>query len=160
MNKHQAIDPAGKVHTRNSASRIYTHTVVAHRNYQRELAEAQKAYNGRSHFDWYSKRAKGQIDRNQWENDEQYAAKVADAQAEAIKKLNGTTTLADYEAMLIAQQIAQVEKNKAAGAYEEWLNMGWCGRRDLAVKLAGSCDGWRINPRILEATMTSTKKKA
>lgn len=62
MNKHQAIDPAGKVHTRNSASRIYTHTVVAQRNYEREMA--------------------------------------------------------------------------------------------------GSCDGWRINPRILEATMTSTKKKA
>lgn len=153
--KYIAIDPAGVAHKRSTESRTYTHTVVVSGGYQAALNSAKSRgweKTERSNFDYYTRIAEGRSEfypSKRWcalspdrytpeqiaEEDARLtvsdAAKVADAKA----RIEGHTADSYIEA-LRAARIARVEERKAAGDFDAWKNAGWCGRRDLAEKLA------------------------
>lgn len=151
---YKAIDPNGVVHTRKSA-RTYTHTVVAQYNKAVNLARANDKEwtktDGRS-YDYYVKIATGNdpypqknysgTAEEQAEVDANNAKRVADAKA----RIDGLTR-DEYIAKELAGRIAAVE----ATDFEEWHNLGWCGRIDLAQKLASGAANFYHNATILEA---------
>lgn len=83
--------------------------------------------------------------------DYEFAKYVTAAQRAEYARLIKLGT-AGYAAEQLAIKLAQIEKYKAEGYYDKFANDGWCGRRDLAQKLADSCrkDG-RLEVTILEA---------
>lgn len=153
-----AIDPAGKPHTRKT-DRVYTHTVVVRQS--NELAEAAYArYEpGRRKLDaenyvfdkklstveglraWYVR--KGFDPNAKWVNLPEEAAKHA-------KALRGCATAEAFVELKAAERRAAFEAEKAAGHFERYLNAGWCGRPDLALKLAAKQQGF-AEVRVLEA---------
>jgi hypothetical protein len=62
-------------------------------------------------------------------------------------------TKADYVAELRATFRAVVAQNYANGVYDRWEIVGWCGRPDLAHKLAAStlARGYHAEAKVLEA---------
>ena len=117
---YTAIDPAGRTHTRTTASRSYTHTVVSKRSYQAALADAQskQSYDmDLRNFKFYAENA----DRHP----ERVAGHTPESYAEAQR----------------AARVASVEAQKAKGFFDEYVNWGWCGRADLALKLLAKAQG-------------------
>jgi hypothetical protein len=147
-----AVDPMGIVHRRTSDRRTYTHTVVGKRSYaaalaavtakhwrasdvqnfhyQTAIAEGRDPYPSKN---WCSERhTTEQIVATQVRVDAENAARLIKARAEIAPH-------ADAEAYAVAMQIeriADVDKANAEGGYDRYDNLGWCGRLDLAQKLA------------------------
>ena len=135
-NKHTAIDPAGVVHTRNSSSgRVYTHCVVARDSFEKRMkrALAPQSYEVEN-FHYYKN-------------------------AGVTSKMEGCNSAEEYVALQQANRVAAVNAKPVA----DWMNLGWCGSHQLAVKkLHGSNYEGGANfseAVILEATMTQSKSK-
>ena len=156
-NKFTAVDPAGIVHKRTSQNRVYSHTVVGRRSFNANLKAAQEGHipTERSNFKFYMAYVNGTSEylaKKSWENEEQHKRRVDDEVARAVSALAGTTTFEQYRAMLRENAIARVMKAQREGQYDKYVNLGWCGRLDLAQKLAsGSLAKNYEDVRILEA---------
>jgi uncharacterized protein (DUF427 family) len=144
--KHFVIDQNGKKHTRTSQGRVYSHCVIVRDVYELALARAQIGTrlnaNYISNFNYYVSLAAGTNEHSKpwsWEKPEDAAERIAKQRAKAEKEIAGIATPAQYLEKLIAEDIAAVEKQKAEGKYDEFGVYGWCGRRDLAKKLAAKC---------------------
>ena len=141
MTKFTAIDPAGKTHTRTSKTRTYTHTVFALPSSVTAVLwanskEARKMH--RENFAYYSEMASGKssfLDKRSYETAEQNADRRANAMENAVKTLGGCKSAQDYEYMMVARDLDGIQKQRIAGYYDTYQNMGWCGRADLAQKL-------------------------
>lgn len=156
--KHFVIDPAGVKHTRTSESRKYSHTVVYQDSYEHaKLMAVAKDWEktDRSNFAYYLSHVNGTsvyLAKKTWETDEQHAARVAREVADAETRLNGCRDVESYLAMEQAQRLAAVEEKQAKGGFDRWCNAGWCGRIDLAHKLADKWTGPAyLNTTILDA---------
>lgn len=147
MNKHIAILPDNTIATRNSKTRVYTHCVAVRDCSEDAMKRALEAGN-RKHVkeshEYAIRESNPQTAR--WNHtDEQLARFRADA----------ALTFDEYQAKLIADEVAAVEENRANGYYSKWGVVGWNGRRDLAEKLAASEAGhaYRAEVKIIEVQM-------
>jgi hypothetical protein len=157
-----AIDPNGVEHKRTSDRRTYTHTVVFQKSYAKALERASQLYKvDGENFDYYVELAAGQHQRVTPDSGyhASYSAEfIANAranqiaenerrQASAKETIEGHTR-ESYQRLKRDERVAEVERGKANGHLDhDWFNAGWCGRLDLAQKLAAGYD----NARILEA---------
>lgn len=147
---YEAIDPAGRVHKRSTDRRTYTHTVVFLPSYTADMARADKDYpvDGDNH-DFHVKMVQwGGVykgERRPWHTDEQIAADLAKYQALAAEYPSREAAIAGKR----AERVAFVNARKDAGYYAIYQNAGWCGRLDLAQKLAAKTPGLSVT--ILEA---------
>lgn len=150
-----AIDPNGTVHKRTTAHRSYTHTVVARWSYDHELRAA-------SNPEWAT------VDQQNYRyfvaESDPVTAKYAiteEKRASYRERIEGYSE-ADYVAKMQAERIAKVEAEKAAGAYDEYRNLGWCGRLDLAVRLKDQTESKAAyrDVTMLDAVKVEKKEKA
>jgi hypothetical protein len=139
-----ATDAAGIKHTRNS-DRVYTHTVVIKGGYERDLRAANDmAYAAKEANDLWAQVGKG-LEGYVANGLRKHAILGRDyfvkrfAEDSAIVAQFGTA--AAYIDSKRAAHVARVEAEKAAGRFEKWGNIGWCGRLDLAQKLAAKYQG-------------------
>lgn len=135
MNKHFAIDPNGNVHTRNSKTRVYSHTVVARLN--REEADKQTLRvaedAARTNYEFYCGR-KGTAYTN-WKG-EPDTCYVHDKEYHSAAEF-----IADYPSVedAVAYEVGKAQAKidaRTDSYYDDFFNLGWNGRRDLAEKLA------------------------
>lgn len=154
-----ATDAAGTVHKRTSENRTYTHTVVALPSYEFDMAQNDKDWEvDAKNFGYYVQIATGhdphptrnyRADYPEKWTAEEIAAGQAHADAENAKRIQDAAdrvtghTRETYVAAQRAERAAKVNARKAKGYYGEWVNLGWCGRPDLAQKLAGQAQGGR-----------------
>lgn len=139
-----AIDPNGVSHKRSTERRAYTHTVVFQKSkkYHIEKAIAGHKYhvetgeyllacvaNGKHlslmYFDAYAR------------DTDRQARDVA----QAIADLDGAKNAVEYADKKVTQHVAELE----ARDWTVFENAGWCGRLDLAQKLAASTVGLHIS---------------
>jgi hypothetical protein len=86
-----------------------------------------------------------------WRTDAQQATYNADQIARATASLAGATTLAEYLAGQDAKRRAAFAASVAAGAYTQYVVMGWSSRADLARRLAGGLGEFYCKAAILDA---------
>lgn len=152
-----AIDPNGKEHKRTSDSRTYTHTVVVQHVKAAHMAIATSkgfADADASNYDYMVECAAGthrNVTRTRTPADfhpsysaEYVANAIAARNAENAKRIAEAKafiakypTKEAYVAARLAERVAAVE----AKDFTIWHNLGWCGRHDLAVKLASKAPG-------------------
>jgi hypothetical protein len=155
-NHFYVIDPQGVAHTRSSKNRTYTHTVLIFRGPAMEaaaLARAQRSTLADSikthatYISWSQCVDLGSRPRPIVAGDYlnqrglEHVAKFASAEA--------------YEASQLAWRLQCHAKDVAKGQYSKWHNAGWCGRPDLAVKLAAQ---ETVTTKILEAQVGKPPK--
>jgi hypothetical protein len=158
--KYSATDANGLVHTRTSA-RVYTHMVAVRPSYDYAISRARRhgkndASNFAENFAYYTQQiAQGgyYTTPQSWHTPESFAAENARHVERAIEALHGAATADEYAAIMIAKAVADVEAKKAEGYYDTLGSAGWCGRPDLADKLAAKERGepWNAEVVILEA---------
>lgn len=148
---YTATDANGVEHTRKT-ERAYTHTVVFQRSKDAaiERANADVARNT-AHAREQFHHAAASIEENKAFlrakrcdilcRDDVYATKMQD-EGKAFVVQFGTPE--GYAAAKLAEALAAIE----ATDWTIWHNAGWCGRRDLALKLAGKTSGAVILPAI------------
>lgn len=154
---YTATDSSGQVHTRKS-ERTYTHTVVARRSFDRAMQLADMNWaSDRDNFAYFAKIAAGNDPypaRNWLRGDnvhpswavtpEKIAAHQVEVDAENAKRLADAIertaghTVDSYVAAKRAERVAGILRKRAEGYYDVFVNLGWCGRRDLAEKLVRS----------------------
>lgn len=136
MNKYVVIDANGKKHTRNSR-RVYTHVVL----YRDSKEAAIRLANVKPHWHkenfWYHHAfldgTSKWLERAPYEKDDaQYKLRVEREVERSRKALMGCTTPDEWWDAIRADALAAIEKID----YTAWAAEGWCGRHDLAVKLA------------------------
>lgn len=130
--KHFVIDPNGKRHTRTSQNRTYAFAVIVRDGYQQALARATSTNCDAQHarnYAYYVALANGTHAHCSFSDAER---SIASAKA----KIADCPTVEAYLAKLTADAVAAVEAAKAKGKYDEFGVYGWCGRYDLAQKLA------------------------
>lgn len=151
-----ATDPNGIEHRRTSDRRTYTHTVVFQKSKKLHIESAIAGHkqhvstgewmlacvaNGKHlslmHFDHYAK------------DIERQARDVTDC----IEKLNGAKNAVEYADRQVTETVADLESRD----WSVYWNAGWCGRADLAQKLAASITAG-LNVTILPATVFGRAK--
>lgn len=146
MNKFTAVDPNGTVHTRNSKTRTYTHTVVA---LPSSLASTMAAMSTaarkmhRSNFKYHMAFVDGTsqwLQRNTFETEVQYLERSAMEIERSAVELEGCDNAEDYVNMKIVQAYRGIREAMARGYYDTYQNLGWCGRADLAAKLKATSE--------------------
>jgi hypothetical protein len=161
MNKHTATDRTGTVHTRNSANRVYTHTVVARPCYKSALEVAvSPGHQDESNFAYYAAYLDGTsrfLVKPAYRSEEAHAEQCEKDIARAREKIGEAKTVAEYVAMKRQARLAAVEEARVAGGYEIFGNLGWCGRLDLAQKLAAGASPYWTEVTILPVTMERGK---
>jgi hypothetical protein len=129
-------DPNGQKHKR-TTRRTYTHVVM----YRDSKAYAMEYANTKwTHFNsnfWYHQAyingTSKWLERNAWENDDQYATRVKSDVERAEKANRGCATPDELWEIVRAEQVAAV----MAKDFTKYQILGWCGRLELAVKQAG-----------------------
>jgi hypothetical protein len=165
-----AIDPNGVEHVRTSDRRNYSHTVVAQYNkadHMNRAVDPNWAKTDGSNWDYHAKIANGNDpypskcylgNHPDKYSAEQIAEEVVTVAATNAKRVEDAKTFVsitreEHIAKMLADRIAAVE----AKDYNGWHNLGWCGRRDLADKLASGKDGngggYYHNATVLEAVI-------
>lgn len=151
-----ATDPNGIVHKRTSQNRQYTHTVVALRSKALALAAAvsKDAHRNRvANFQFHREYLDGTsrfLERRTWQTEQQHQEQMATDIQRAREELQGDMDVNDYVARKQREALEDVEKADLAGQFTRYENLGWCGRFDLAQKLASSSGNW-LDVTILEA---------
>jgi hypothetical protein len=143
MTKLTVKDPSGKVHTR-TTKRTYTHVVFARQSRDWHLKDAQsRPYHHTANF-WYHKAfvdgTSKWLERHGWESEEQHKKRVEQDVKRAKYCLRGCETPDELWELIKVEQMEAFEKID----FDKWHVMGWCGRLDLAQKLAVS-DCWTDN---------------
>lgn len=147
-----AVDPNGFEHVRTSDRRHYSHTVVYQRDKAAHEARAKKRHaqhidTGRYYLQCIAKGFHESLMQfDHYAKDQgRHDADVKDAYA----KLAGCTTAESYAAAMVANELLKLD----AEDWSAYWNAGWCGRYDLAQKLANACGG--LNVTILPALVKS-----
>lgn len=143
--KHSATFD-GCTFTRGSQSRIYTHAVLIRYSTAEERvkceADARRSFH--TNLDYHQQYAAGTSEflrRNSWETEAQHLERttknVAEARAWLALGVEGhvAAALARFDANIVKHPYPTSD---GAGFYS---CAGWCGRLDLAQKLASSCNG-------------------
>lgn len=148
--KYFVIDPTGTRHTRTTKNRTYTHAVLALPSYELTLAAVKDRSHpetirtDKSNYQYHRALLDGSspyLVKPDWDKDEAgFNARRAKDIEKAKERVGDCPTFEDYRAKLLREAIASVEQAKANGYYDRWQDKGWCGRLDLAVKLAASHD--------------------
>lgn len=129
-----AIDPAGRTHSRNS-KRVYTHCVVYQQSKARMIEWAHKMResdlrNARYYLDIIKHGyAPNLMDFPHYRDNKEAHARDVEL---AKDHLNGATTPEAYADRILSETLAKLETKD----WTVWYNAGWCGRFDLAQKLA------------------------
>jgi hypothetical protein len=138
---YTATDFNGVVHTRSTKSRAYTHTVVRQHSkvdaYARSETDSKRWDTQQAKEEFMLARStieeiKAWLVRKQCAilaRDDAYATERK-AKAEVFVATHGTVEA--YVAAKLAERAARIE----ATDWSIWHNVGWCGRIDLARKLA------------------------
>lgn len=132
--KYFAVDANGVEHTRKSA-RVYTHAVVYRDQLNERIAQANdKGWikTDRSNYRYY---------RNLVEGTHSYSC-ITEADIEKARKL--TDGVSEEEFVIREKNLRVARAN--AGDYTSWHCAGWCGRLDLAQKLAAKYTDAKILP--------------
>lgn len=155
-NVFTAIDPNGVEHKRTSESREYAHTVVFRKDKRLMMHYATQEGHTKqdgSNYDYYRECAAGTHEHvTHVTGREGYHPSYSDADVARMqaaqreknaKSIAYAKTQTDglsrdaYIKHKRAERVARVE----ATDFNEFHNAGWCGRLDLAQKLAGSIHG-------------------
>lgn len=139
-----AIDANGKKHTRKS-ERGYSHTVVYQSIKSEDMAWATSSdwrKTDGENYDYSAACIKNGKHMNlmgfaHYQNDTGRHAKHV---AESIDFIRGAKSREEFMSDRQAERVASVE----ARDYSVWHNAGWCGRLDLAQKLAAKHTGAKI----------------
>lgn len=135
MTKYFVIDANGKKHTRNS-KRTYTHVVLYRDSKEAALRMADRKDMHLVDNFWYHHAfldgSSKWLARRDWETDTGYNARVNEEIERSRKALRGCKTPDEWHAVLRQEAIDRIN----ARDYDQWHAEGWCGRHDLAVKLA------------------------
>lgn len=134
----------GQTFTRNSKSRVYTHCVVAKPSIECALERAQsKAARDlhRSNYRWYQKTlaCEGRrFEQSKYVTDEVYREQCQRHIDDAIEELAEAQSEDEYISRKVGEELAGIAAQEAKGFYDTWAECGWCGRLDLAQKLAAT----------------------
>lgn len=147
-----AIDPNGATHKRTSVSRTYTHTVCSKPNYEYELKHASEP-RIQDGINWgfscqmvaWGGLYKGE--RKSWDTDSYVAQQLA-RYTELKNEYSSREAAIEGERQ---KRIAAVEARMTSGHYRKYECHGWCGRLDLAQKLAAQTAPHRLDVTILPA---------
>jgi len=172
--KYLAIDSLGAEHTR-SSQRVYTHTVVVMYDYDVAInrvtthhATKEAIASQQRNFDYEVSIATGndphpEYDYVQVDGKWQRVYNDATAARQAIRAAKSSAEIEGgfeaYRARILAKELERVEERKEHGAFTTWGSVGFCGRLDLAQKLAAQCvsDGTKIE--ILPVVVAPPKVK-
>lgn len=135
-NYFYAIDELGNAHTRSSKNRTYTHAVViklgrayADRKLARDLADTAKQAPKDYQFyldvidgSWFTKRG--------------WAIDTKDQISYQVKL--GGRSVEQFTAARLQEVRDEHAEAVARGVFDTWGCLGWCGRFDLAQKVAAS----------------------
>lgn len=135
----------GQTFTRTSKSRVYTHVVLAKASLDHQLAMVASKFTIDLHRSNHAFHV-GNLNpdcklRPTWQSEASLAAEGQRYAQRAAEELEGTSTVEEYVAKKQAQSFARIEEDRLDGQYERWGVVGWCGRRDLADKLAATTLG-------------------
>jgi len=165
--KYFAIDRDGWEHTRTS-ERLYTHTVVVRPGYLRALQDASAPgwdAGEAAKWEYYQQIAAGH-DPNpirpdtrstSWAPPHLTALDIEQASLAKEKRMQEAKLIIDGKPRHVfilyqrEQRLEAVELARKAGAYDRWINVGWCGRHALAVRLAKMEMDRGLEADILEA---------
>jgi hypothetical protein len=135
MNKYFVIDTNGKKHTRNSM-RTYTHAVLRRDSKAAALRLAEHKDRFFADNFWYHHAfldgTSKWLDRSPWETQEVYDKRVQKDIERSRYALRGCKTPDELWNITLAERLEGIEKRN----FDAWGIEGWCGRHDLAVKLA------------------------
>jgi len=123
----------GEIIGTRSSPRVYTHAVIiqySEQHYRDEAYTFNADKQDRKNFDHYVQQAAGKSPYDWCRTPE----KIAEAQADVEGGFDA------YCARLRQRQIDSFEAGLKAGGYTPGI-VGWCGRRDLAEKLANQYRG-------------------
>lgn len=123
--KLSATLPDGTIATRTTA-RTYTHVIAVRPSWEAAIRRANADNTPARHasnWGFYQARLNGE---------KLYSDTPEKARAEAIEKLGGHETLEAFAAAKLQEALARVEAAKAAGEYDSWGALTWCGRLSLA----------------------------
>jgi hypothetical protein len=135
-------DRNGTIHKRTSESRTYTHAVVARPSYEAAISRLDnKALEkiNRNNFAYHMAYVNGTsqwLERDCWESEQQHQKRTAREIARSVDALEGCKTADEYVAMVRRFALDRIEGAHAIGFYDTFQCVGWCGRLDLAHKLA------------------------
>ena len=144
MTKFIATDRNGKVHRRTSVNRTYTHMVVS----RPKIREFEVHPHDKSNFWYHMAYLDGTskwLYRKPWETDEQYQNRVKYDVELAKKALGNARTFEDH----VENMRARHAEWAASVKVDDFSAEGWCGRLDLAQRLASSLAGSRAEVVIL-----------
>lgn len=142
-------DPAGQPHQRTSESRTYSHAVISQRRYTSHLRDArnQSERLHRSNFDYYQRVVNTGIGNSyvssRLGSRDLTVTVTADDYSRAMSALRGKPGMSfeDYLLLVTTEAIAEVERlREKTGFFTEWVCHGYCGRPDLAQKLASKTE--------------------
>jgi hypothetical protein len=130
--RYRAVCPDGSIVRRSTESRQYSHCVVYRLSYNFAIHDANNPHprevrNRRSNYAYY----RGELDPA--------TAKCQHSDAELARYRAYLGDAQSVEEFLEAQRVAAVEEVEQArlnGRYDTWFDAGWCGRPDLAQRLA------------------------
>lgn len=149
--------PNGSVFTRKS-ERVYTHAVLVQPCYEEQVKSADTVWEvDKSNFRYSQKivESNGTLHARQVYREEQ-RAEVERANAERLEKSRAeveTFKTADaYAADCRARRVAAINERKKAGGFDVWIVEGFCGRPDLAAKLAAKVHHHYHNAKIVAVT--------
>lgn len=176
---YTATTPEGHVFKRSTANRTYTHMVVAVYSVrsQRAACEANTREDYRRSVKYYREMAAGQHPAHPTPVDGfhpshgmadpvKYAAYVAECDARSAKNVTDAHAwlALDVEARVVAA-LAAFDAGRAADTYKNadgtlfYRDAGWCGRPDLAQKLAATTMKTAHDCMILEAVEVTKRPK-
>ena len=172
--KYLAIDSLGAEHTR-SSQRVYTHTVVVMYDYDAAINNAKTYHASKAaiatatrNFDYEVSIATGndphpEYDYVQVDGKWQRVYNDATAARQAIRAAKSSAEIEGgfeaYRARILAKELARVESRKENGAFTTWGSVGFCGRLDLAQKLAAQYAGAGNKVEILPVVVAPPKPK-
>lgn len=157
MNKYTAVAPDGTILKRTTQRRVYTHMVAVLPNYTHAMNVAMIVRNqDRENFVYWERLVR---------MDEFAAYDTAETRQTVIDRVtvymrakndwvpDAAQMYADDQA---CDRLARVNKANAQGYYDTYGTMSWCGRRELAEKVAAR---ERQNPCYTEAKVIKVRVK-
>jgi hypothetical protein len=144
MTKFKATDRNGKVHTRSSINRTYTHMVVSRPKIREFIVHKVDRDNFWYHMAFIDGTSRW-LEKKPWESDEQYRKRAEYEVDRAKRALGNARTFDAYVEKLLDQHEAWAATVKV----DFFTSEGWCSRLDLAQKLASSLAGHRAEVVIL-----------
>lgn len=148
-----ATDANGTVHKRVSQDRTYTHTVVFQRSKEQAIRNAHEGVKqDRKNVQYIAGQAAMTVDAYIADGKSRYPSLSDDgywANQHAGHVARAAKFRGDVEAEVQARLADALAKIEAAD-WSVWYNAGWCGRYDLALKLAAKYTVAAILPAVVK----------